>query len=107
MAWNPTRPGNTRAARTMRARVLAEEPTCRAEGCLQASTQDDHVVGWSQREAYGMTISEWHARSNHQGLCATHHAAKTSSEATAGIDARVQQRRLPAEPHPGRIPPRA
>lgn len=100
---NSKRPGSTRQSRTMRDRVLREEPTCRVEGCEQPSVEDDHIVPWSQREAHGMTISDWHRRSNHQGLCAGHHAIKTRGESLA---ARPQARakRRPRR-HPGEGPP--
>lgn len=81
----------------MRARVLREEPICRVEGCDQPSTEDDHIIGWSQRAKAGMSVGEWHSRSNHQGLCADHHQAKTQAEAQA---ARLSPKR-PTPRHPG------
>lgn len=42
MRWDPTRPANTRAARTMRDRVLREEPEC---GATRASCR---VSTWSR-----------------------------------------------------------
>lgn len=98
MSWDLTRPGNTRAARTMRDRVLREEPTCRADGCEEPSTQDDHIVGWAQREAAGLTVSQWHSRSNHQGLCESHHRDKTKVESMAGRhDVKRKARKHPSE----------
>jgi 5-methylcytosine-specific restriction endonuclease McrA len=81
--------------------VLREEPVCRVDGCDKPSTEDDHIIGWSQREAAGLTVNQWHARSNHQGLCREHHAAKTQAEAQAGRQARRQQAKRPVERHPG------
>ncbi len=108
MSWDPTRPGNTRQARTMRDRVLREEPTCRVPGCGQPSVYDDHIVGWSEREIYGMTVPQWHQRSNHQGLCEGHHAEKTGAErargrARNGATPSKRTAKRTAEPHPGRI----
>lgn len=85
----------------MRERVLREQPTCAAKGCERASVEDDHIIPWSQREASGITIPQWHARSNHQGLCYTHHAAKTQAEAAAGRARNRQRANLPTERHPG------
>lgn len=96
MSWDATRPSNTRAARTMRDRVLREEPICRQ--CDQPSTQDDHIIGWAQREAAGLTVSQWHARSNHQGLCKQHHQEKTTREALAGRQAKSGKRKRRVHP---------
>jgi 5-methylcytosine-specific restriction endonuclease McrA len=97
MAWaSSNRPGSTRQSRTMRDRVLREEPTCRAIGCEQPSTHDDHIIGWSERERRGLTIQQWHARSNHQALCEEHHSAKTQAEAH-----RARTSKRPAPRHPG------
>lgn len=102
MSWDPTRPSNTRARRNMRARVLHEQPICAIDGCDRASTQDDHIVGWSDRVTHGMTIAQWDARENHQGLCAGHHDDKTKTEAATAraTTPRVTQTRQP-ERHPG------
>lgn len=102
-SWDPTRPTGTRSARTMRARVLREEPICRTPGCGKPSTQDDHIIGWSQREAAGLTVGQWHSRSNHQGLCEDCHTAKTQGEAAQARTAMQARARHPREAHPGLI----
>jgi 5-methylcytosine-specific restriction enzyme A len=66
------------AWRTIRARVLAEEPTCRL--CPSASVTVDHVRPIAQG---GRT-----ERSNLQGLCGACHKAKTAREAAEGRKAR-------------------
>ena len=106
MSWNNTRPNNTRQARTMRTRVLAEEPTCRA--CGAPSTHDDHIIGWSERETAGLTIQQWHARSNHQALCESCHDHKTKAERARGQARRqaapkVDRSKRPTAAHPGQI----
>lgn len=64
--------------------MLIEQPICAWPGCAALATQDDHIVGWSQRKAHGMTDEQWDHRDNHQGLCKPHHDEKTRLEAKAG-----------------------
>jgi 5-methylcytosine-specific restriction endonuclease McrA len=64
------------AWRHMRGRVLTEEPICRVRGCYQPSVTADHILN---RRRGGT-----HDRSNLQGLCKAHHAAKTAKEAAIG-----------------------
>lgn len=84
----------------MRDRVLREEPTCRVDACDEPATEDDHIIGWSQREARGLSVSDWHRRSNHQGLCSPHHQLKTQAEARVSREqksAKRTPRRHPSE----------
>lgn len=98
MTWSTSgRPGSTRQSRTMRDRVLREEPICRAPGCELPSTEDDHIIGWSERTQRGLSIKQWHSRTNHQGLCADHHRTKTQAEAQR---AKASTKR-PTPKHPG------
>lgn len=64
--------GYSGAWRKIRLRVLAEEPICQTEGCVQPATDVDHIVPLSR----GGT----HARENLQALCSTHHKRKTARE---------------------------
>ncbi len=58
--------GSTRAWRTLRAKVLREQPTCqiRGPGCTRISDTVDHIVPRSIRPELAMT------RSNLRGACA-------------------------------------
>src|SRR5680860_1664030 len=58
--------------RKLRARTLAEEPTCRACG-IAASTDCDHIVPVAEG---GAELD----RANTQGLCSPCHKAKTQRE---------------------------
>lgn len=57
------------AWRTMRARVLREEPVCAVAGCNRPSTTVDHIIPLSLG---GPRV----LRSNLQGMCASHNFAK-------------------------------
>lgn len=64
-AWWPD-PRGTRAWRALRARVIAEEPTCwlKLPGCTQVSTTADHVLPFVDRPDLAMS------RANLRGACA-------------------------------------
>ena len=54
--------------------VLREEPTCRIVPCGRPSQHADHIIPVRQRPDLRLV------RSNVQGLCASHHSAKTARE---------------------------
>jgi 5-methylcytosine-specific restriction endonuclease McrA len=60
-----TRTIGTQAWKQLRARVLAEEPTCRLQlpGCTTISTTADHIIPRSQRPDLELV------RANVQGAC--------------------------------------
>ena len=60
----------------IRARVLNEEPTCRAAGCNKPSVTVDHIIP----KAEGGTD----ARGNLRGLCAEHRKKKDAEDAARG-----------------------
>lgn len=76
--------GSTRAWRTLRAKVLREEPTCRIQGpgCTHTSTTVDHIKPRSIRPDLAMV------RSNLRGACA--HCNYSRGNGT-------KQRRTPTE----------
>ena len=64
--------GYGRCWQRLRLLVLARDPVCRHPGCTELSTDADHIVPRSQ----GGTDS----LGNLQGLCHSHHSAKTAKE---------------------------
>jgi len=58
------------AWRTMRARVLREEPVCCVPGCGRLSNQVDHVIPLKLNPDLALV------RSNLRGMCGPHNASK-------------------------------
>ena len=62
----------------MRRLVLRQQPICASPLCNRRSAIVDHIVGWAERG--DMTVAQWDARPNLQGLCVPCHAVKTAAE---------------------------
>jgi 5-methylcytosine-specific restriction protein A len=93
MAWSTSKhKGSTRESRRTRQLVLTMWPHCYLQypGCTGTSTEDDHVVPFSQGGTDHLT--------NRRGACHHCHQTKTLQEAATGR----RRRRNPTEPpHPG------
>ncbi len=61
---------NSKEWKRLRAQVLEEEPICRVRDCNKPSTEVDHIV------PYPVNNARW----NLQGMCKSHHSAKTRVE---------------------------
>ena len=72
---SPSRRGYGRRWQRLRMMVLRRDPICTVPGCLQSSTDADHIV--PKRD--GGTDS----MDNLQGLCKRHHSRKTRLEGRA------------------------
>jgi 5-methylcytosine-specific restriction endonuclease McrA len=78
-AWSTSsRRGSTRAWRTLRVYVFAEQSgICAVEGCTELADELDHIVSTARGGG--------DERSNVWGLCETHHAEKTAHESRGSL----------------------
>jgi 5-methylcytosine-specific restriction endonuclease McrA len=90
--------GYTKAPRALRNAVLRDTPWCAYPGCTNPAAEVDHVIPVA--ECYRAGVNP-HTRSNLQGLCSPHHAAKTEQDKAAGRQQAAARRlRRPNTVHP-------
>ena len=73
---SPSRRGYGRRWQRLRMMVLRRDPICVVAGCIEPSTDADHIIPKSQGGDDSME--------NLQGMCHSHHSRKTRLEGRAG-----------------------
>jgi 5-methylcytosine-specific restriction endonuclease McrA len=110
MSWDHrNRPGVRRFPPKIRRAVLHRDKDCQLAlpGCLGASTEVDHIIGYADAQAAGWAVEDIDDTTNAQGVCRACHRTKSLAEAARGkarARASGKTNKRPPTPHRGLKP---